>query len=138
MNACVQIHGDEVIGYPGQNLTDSELFVLVKTAEGFPTPVIAQELKIDDAGMRMVERNILSKLGAKNKTHMITRGFTLGVLVPQALCLMLCVISVLEVDTDFTRQRSQRRSRTLSEHSRTVRTSVASAGGPPSRHLAHA
>ena len=111
---------------------------MVKTAEGFPTPVIAQELHIDDVGMRLVERNILSKLGAKNKAHMITRGFTLGVLVPQALCLMLCVISVLEVDTDFTRQRSQRRSRTLSEHSRTVRTSVASAGGPPSRHLAHA
>lgn len=138
MNACVQIHGDEVIGYPGQNLTDSELFVLVKTAEGFPTPVIAHELHMDDVGMRLVERNILSKLGAKNKAHMITRGFTLGVLVPQALCLMLCVISVLEVDTDFTRQRSQRRSRTLSEHSRTVRTSVASAGGPPARHLANA
>jgi DNA-binding CsgD family transcriptional regulator len=138
MNACVQIHGDEVIGYPGQNLTNNELFVLVKTAEGFPTPVIAQELHIDDAGMRMVERNILSKLGAKNKAHMITRGFTLGVLVPQALCLMLCVIAALEVDTDFNRPRSQRRSRTLTEHSRTVRTSVASAGGPPSRYMAHA
>ena len=138
MNACLQIHGDEVIGYPGQNLTDHELFVLVKTAEGFPTPVIAQELHMDEGSMRLVERNILSKLGAKNKAHMITRGFTLGVLVPQALCLMLCVISVLEVDTDFNRQRSQRRSRTLSEHSRTVRTSVASAGGPPSRYISHA
>lgn len=137
MNARVQIHGDEVIGYPGQNLTDNELFVLVKTAEGFPTPVIAVELNIDDAGMRMVERNILSKLGAKNKAHMITRGFTLGVLVPQALCLMLCVMAALEVDDDFNRPRSQRRSRTLTEHSRTLRTSVASAGGPPSRHLAH-
>ena len=133
MNARVQIHGDEVIGYPGQNLTDSELFVLVKTAEGFPTPVIAQELQIDDAGMRLVERNILSKLGAKNKTHMITRGFTLGVLVPQALCLMLCVIASLEVDSDFNRPRSQRRSRTLTEHSRTIRTSPAAAGGTPSR-----
>ncbi|MCD5980540.1 LuxR C-terminal-related transcriptional regulator [Pseudomonas quasicaspiana] len=133
MNACVQIHGDEVIGYAGQNLTDRELFVLVKTAEGFPTPVIAEELSLDDAGMRQVERNILSKLGAKNKAHMITRGFTLGVLVPQALCLMLCVIAVLEVDTDFNRQRSQRRSRTLTETSRSVRTSPASAGGPPSR-----
>jgi DNA-binding CsgD family transcriptional regulator len=138
MNARVQIHGEEVIGYPGQNLTDSELFVLVKTAEGFPTPVIAQELNIDDTSMRMVERNILSKLGAKNKAHMITRGFTLGVLVPQALCLMLCVIAALEVDTDFNRPRSQRRSRTLTEHSRTVRTSLASAGGPPSRYFAHA
>ena len=137
MNARVQIHGDEVIGYPGQNLTDNELFVLVKTAEGFPTPVIAVELNIDDAGMRMVERNILSKLGAKNKAHMITRGFTLGVLAPQALCLMLCVMAALEVDDDFNRPRSQRRSRTLTEHSRTLRTSVASAGGPPSRHLAH-
>lgn len=138
MNACLQIHGDEVIGYPGQNLTEHELFVLVKTAEGFATPVIAQELHMDDIGMRLVERNILNKLGAKNKSHMITRGFTLGVLVPQALCLMLCVMATLEIDTDFNRQRSQRRSRTLTEHSRTVRTSVASAGGPPSRYISHA
>jgi DNA-binding CsgD family transcriptional regulator len=135
MNARVQIHGEEVIGYPGQNLSDSELFVLVKTAEGFPTPVIADELQLDDAGMRLVERSILSKLGAKNKAHMITRGFTLGVLAPQALCLMLSLIAVLEVDTDFNRPRSQRRSRTLTEFSRTVRTSPASAGGPPSRHI---
>lgn len=134
MNACVQIHGDEVIGFPGQHLTDHELFVLVKTAEGFPTPVIAQELHLDDLGMRMVERNILNKLGAKNKAHMITRGFTLGVLMPQALCLLLCVMATLEVDTDFNRPRSQRRSRTLTEHSRTVRTSPASAGGTPYRH----
>ena len=135
MNARVQIHGEEVIGYPGQNLSDSELFVLVKTAEGFPTPVIASELQLDDAGMRMVERNILSKLGAKNKAHMITRGFTLGVLAPQALCFMLCLIAVMEVDTDFNRPRSQSRRRTLTEFSRTVRTSPASAGGPPARCL---
>ncbi len=133
MNAFAQIHGEEVIGYPGQNLTASELFVLVKTAEGFPTPVIAEELQLDDTSMRMVERNILSKLGAKNKAHMITRGFTLGVLVPQALCLMLCVLAVMEVDSDFNRQRTQRRSRTLAEHSRNVRNCPASAGGPPSR-----
>lgn len=138
MSACIQIHGDEVIGYPGQNLTENELFVLVKTAEGFPTPVIAQELNMDDTSLRMVERNILGKLGAKNKAHMITRGFSLGVLAPQALCLMLCAIAVLEVDTDFNRPRSQRRSRTLTEHSRTVRTSPASAGGPPSRQMLYA
>lgn len=138
MSACIQIHGDEVIGFPGQNLTDNELFVLVKTAEGIPTPIIAEELNMDDTSLRMVERNILGKLGAKNKAHMITRGFTLGVLVPQALCLMLCLMAALEIDTDFNRPRSQRRSRTLTEHSRTVRTSVASAGGPPSRYMAHA
>lgn len=133
MNASVQIHGEEVIGYPGQNLTNDELFVLVQTAEGVPTPVIAEQLNIDANGILLVERNILGKLAAKNKSHMITRGFTLGVLVPQALCLMLCVIASLEVDDDFNRPRSQRRSRALSEHSRTVRTSTASAGGPPSR-----
>ena len=135
MNACVQIHGDEVIGYPGQNLTDHELFVLVKTAEGFATPVIAEELQLDDISMRLMERNILSKLGAKNKAHMITRGFTLGVLVPQALCVMLCIMAALEIDTDFNRPRSQRRSRTLTEFSRSVRTSPAAAGGPPSRQI---
>lgn len=133
MNARVQIHGVEVIGYPGQNLSNDELFVLVKTAEGVPTPVIAEELNTDANGIRLVELNILGKLGAKNKAHMITRGFTLGVLVPQALCLMLCAMAVIEIDTDFNRPRSQRRSRTLTESSRAFRTSPASAGGTPSR-----
>lgn len=85
MHARLQIHGEEVIGSPGQNLSTDELLVLVKTAEGIPTAIIAAELQLNDIGMRLVERNILSKLGAKNKAHMITRGFTLGVLVPQAL-----------------------------------------------------
>ena len=59
MNARVQIHGTEVIGYQDQNLTEHELFVLVKTAEGYPTPVIADELNLDDAGIRLIERGIL-------------------------------------------------------------------------------
>lgn len=135
MNARIQIHGEEVIGYPGQNLSDSELFVLVKTAEGFATPVIADELQLDETGMRMIERSILSKLGAKNKAHMITRGFTLGVLAPQALCFMLCLMAVMETDSDFNRPRSQRRSRTLTKHTRTLRTSPSTVGSAPSRQI---
>lgn len=60
---------------------------------------------------------------------MITRGFTLGVLVPNALCILLCLATVLEADHSFTRPRSQRRQRTGgSEITRLVRTSPSSAG----------
>lgn len=133
MNARAQIQGEEVIGLPGQNLTDRELFVLVSLAEGVPTPVIAEKMHLDSIGMRQVESSILGKLAAKNKVHMITRGFTLGVLIPQALCVLLCLISALEIDQDFTRPKSQRRSRTLTEHTRCMRNSTSPAGGPPGR-----
>jgi len=138
LNACAQIQGEEVIGLPGQNLTENELFVLVSLAEGVPTPVIAEKMQLDTLGMRQVESSIAGKLAAKNKVHMITRGFTLGVLIPQALCVLLCFISALEIDQDFTRPKSQRRSRSLTEHSRCMRGFTSPAGGSPGRNSAFA
>jgi hypothetical protein len=60
---------------------------------------------------------------------MITRGFTLGVLIPNALCMLLAVISVLELDQDANRLRTQRRSRTGSQITRLVRTAPGGAAG---------
>lgn len=134
MNARAQILGDEIIGLPGQNLTDHELFALVSLAEGIPTPVLAEKMNLDAIGIRQIENSILGKLAARNKVHMITRGFTLGVLIPQALCLLLCLISALEVDQDFTRPKSQRRSRSLTENTRCIRGATSPAGGPPGRN----
>lgn len=123
-----EIKGEEVIGLPGQNLSHVELRALVSLADGVPTAKVARMLSIADAGMREIERAIQAKLGAKNKAHMITRGFTLGVLIPQALCLMLCVISALEIDHDAFRVRSQRRSRSTGDSTRMVRTSPSASG----------
>lgn len=133
MYASAEIQGQEVVGMPGQNLTQHELFVLVGLAEGIPSQVIAERMNAEPIALRQVESAIQAKLGAKNKAHMITRGFTLGVLVPNALCLLLAIINALEIDTDFMRPRSQRRSRTGGEITRMVRTSPGSAGqGRPS------
>ncbi|MCE1119079.1 hypothetical protein [Pseudomonas sp. NMI795_08] len=128
MYATLEVQGDEVVGVPGQNLTAEELRVLVATADGVPGAVLASTMQLDELQLRHLERSIQAKLGAKNKAHMITRGFTLRVLMPQALCLCLCVISALELDHDFFRQRSQRRTRTTPEHSRLVKTSPTMAG----------
>lgn len=138
MNARAQIQGEEVIGLPGQNLTDNELLVLVSLAEGIPSPVIAERMQIETLGLLQIERSIQGKLAAKNKVHMITRGFTLGVLIPQALCVLLCFIAAIEIDQDFTRPKSQRRSRTFTEYSRCMRNVTSPAGGPPGRTLAFA
>jgi DNA-binding CsgD family transcriptional regulator len=128
MFATLEVQGEEVVGVPGQNLTTEELRALVATADGLPSALLATSMQLDELQVRHLERSIQAKLGAKNKAHMITRGFTLGVLMPQALCLCLCVISALELDHDFFRQRSQRRTRTTQEHSRLVKTSPAMAG----------
>lgn len=129
MHASAEIQGQEVIGMPGQNLTQHELFVLVGLAEGIPSQVIAERMHAEPIALRQVESAIQAKLGAKNKAHMITRGFTLGVLVPNALCILLCLAAVLEADHQFMRPRSQRRTRSGgSEITRIVRTSPSSAG----------
>lgn len=129
MYASAEIQGREVIGLPGQNLTQHELLVLVGIAEGIPSQVIAERMDAEPIALRQVEAAIQAKLGAKNKAHMITRGFTLGVLVPNALCILLCLATVLEADHSFTRPRSQRRQRNGgSEITRLVRTSPSSAG----------
>jgi DNA-binding CsgD family transcriptional regulator len=136
MTALAHIVGDEVIGQPGQHLSHRELHVLVRLADGVPTATIAKRLNIDPIGMRQVESAIMAKLGARNKMHMITRAFTLGVLIPQALCMLLCLAAILEANSDFTRPGRQRRDRTLTETSRSLRNSTSPAGGPPLRAIA--
>lgn len=135
MNARAEIHGQELIGRPGQNLTAHELFVLVGLAEGIPSQVLAERTHTDAADLRQVEARIQAKLGARNKVHMVTRGFTLGVLIPNALCVLLCIISVLELEQDVLRPRTQRRTRSGGEITRLVRTTPATAGSGAARQI---
>lgn len=128
MYASAEIHGQDVIGMPGQNLTQPELFVLVGLADGIPAQVLADRMHAEPITLRQVENTIQAKLGAKNKAHMITRGFTLGVLIPNALCLLLGLASVLEMDHDFMRPRSQRRSRSGGDLTRMIRATPGAAG----------
>jgi len=133
MTAYAEIRGTDVIGIPGQNLNSAELFVLVGIADGTPAQKIAEELNVDHYAVRDVEAAVQAKLGAKNKAHMITRGFTLGVLVPNALCMLLALCAVLEIDHTFTRPRTPRRQRGGAEVVRVLRMAPSGGRAAPAR-----
>lgn len=129
MQAVMEVTGEDVIGLPGQTLSSTELLTLVGLADGVPAPIIAEQLKLDTFAVNQIERDIQQKLGAKNRLHMVTRGFTLGVLVPRALCVLLCLTAALEVDHDLFRPRMQRRSRSGFETVRTTRMAPQAGAG---------
>ena len=129
MQAVMEVTGEDVIGLPGQTLSSTELLTLVGLADGVPAPIIAEQLKLDTFAVNQIERDIQQKLGAKNRLHMVTRGFTLGVLVPRALCVLLCLSAALEVDHDLFRPRMQRRSRSSLETVRATRLNQEAGAG---------
>lgn len=85
MQAEMEIVGEEVIGLPGQSLSWAELRVLVGLADGETPSGIGKAISADKTSVMLYERSIKAKLGAKTHPHMISRGFTLGVLLPRAL-----------------------------------------------------
>lgn len=129
MQAILEVQGEEVVGLPGQNLTQDELLVLTGLANGDSPNKIGADLKVDTLTVRHIELSIKAKLGAKTHPHMIARGFTLGVLFSRALCLFLAVISAAEHPGDTMRTRSGRRSRTVPASTRVVRVATSTAGG---------
>lgn len=129
MQAVNEVAGEDVIGFPGQNLTTDELTVLVGLANGESPSQIGAGIHADTVTMRHIESSIKSKLGAKTHPHMIARGFTLGVLSSRALCILLALSSVAEHPGDALRTRSGRRSRTAPTSLRYVRSSPSTAGG---------
>ena len=130
MQAEMEIRGEDVLGLPGQALTPTELRILVGLADGETPSVISQAVGIDSHGMRHFEASIKRKLGAKSSPHMIARGFTLGVLVPRALSLVLAFLCASEHMDDANRN-SVRRSGRANPESRLARSaSGRSASGP--------
>lgn len=129
MQAILEVTGEDVVGLPGQNLTQDELLVLTGLANGDSPNKIGATLQVDTSTMRHIEASIKAKLGAKTHPHMIARGFTLGVLFSRALCLFLAIVSVAEHPGDTMRTRGGRRSRTAPTSTRVVRTTSNTVGG---------
>ncbi|MGQ7245484.1 hypothetical protein ACUN9V_18750 [Salinicola sp. V024] len=102
--------GEDVVGLPGQNLNDDELALLVAQANGRKPSEIQQDLGFDAFTVSQLERTTKAKLGAGTKPHTMSRAFVLGVLIPRALCLLLCIASINAYHTDGT-QRVPKRSR---------------------------
>lgn len=119
----MDIAGDDIIGQSAQNLTDSELAVLVALADGKTPSQIQNRLNIDNKGLRDHESQIRAKLGATSKPHMISRAFVLGVLMPRALCFMLAVTTAFTSTDDAVRLRRPSQIRSTRQITRTVRTS---------------
>lgn len=99
---------DDVIGQAGQNLNSLELAVLVGMANGNPPSAIAEAAQLTPVDVRGLELSARAKLGARTQPHMIARGFTLGVLLPRALCVLLAFLSVAESDLSALRVRTPR------------------------------
>lgn len=113
---------DDVIGTPGQNLSELELDVLVAMANGNPLNTIQTATQTDSATLRMVEMQVRAKLGAKTPGHMIARGFILGVLLPRALCALLATSCAVANDHNSNRHRTPTRSRIPTSLTRVTRT----------------
>lgn len=126
---------DDVIGQPGQNLTDPELAILVAMANGNSSPTIAQAIKVDTSTLRLLEMRIRAKLGAKTPSHMVARGFILGVLLPRALCMLIATSCAVATDHNSNRTRSPIRSRAPSSLARITR--AGSSNGRSGRTGAH-
>jgi hypothetical protein len=105
------LKNDDVIGTPGQNLSELELDVLVAMANGNPLNAIQTATHTDSATLRMVEMQVRAKLGAKTPGHMVARGFILGVLLPRALCALLATSCAVANDHHSNRNRTPTRSR---------------------------
>lgn len=125
---------DEVMGKIGQNLSPLELKVLVDMANGNSLRDIQESTQTDSATLRIVELQIRNKLGAKTPSHMIARGFTLGVLIPRALCLLLSVLCATEHTDDSNRNQTRRNSRTTPA-SRLARSNLSRMASGSRNHL---
>lgn len=134
MYAEKEIQGEDVIGRPGQALNDTELRVLIGLADGETPNTIGALIGLDSNSFRLIERNIKAKLGAKTHPHMIARAFTLGVLIPRALCLLLSVLCATEHLDDSNRNQTRRGGRTAPS-SRLARNTISrAASGPGGQH----
>lgn len=126
--------GEDVVATPGQALNDDELTLLFMLADGHVPSTIERTLNTDRIGVRHIERGLQAKLGAKNKVHIITRGFVLGVLAPRALCLLLAMLSV-GVTPDGHPLRAPRRGRVPVTATRSAQKRASTSGGGNHGHL---
>lgn len=117
----MRLIGNDVICESGQKLTDAERRVLFGLAEGETPTEIKNAIKCDTMSLRNIEIRLMDKLGAKTKTHIVSRGFVLGVLFSRALCLILALVMsnpgidiASDDENDWTRMgRNGRTSRTV-------------------------
>lgn len=128
------LNTDDVLGQPGQNLTQLELGVLVAMANGNSQRDIQEATQTDSSTLRTVELQVRAKLGAKTPAHMVARGFTLGVLIPRAFCLLLGALCATDHADDSNRNQTRRNSRSAPASRLARSTTNRTASGPAGHH----
>jgi len=95
--------GADIILNETHVLTEAEAAVLFGLADGKTPTEIKAALNCDNMLLRNIEINLMVKLGAKSKTHLITRAFSLGMLITRTLCLILALGQVSQTPQNWTR-----------------------------------
>lgn len=93
--AAQRIIGEEVVVEPGQGLDSREQRYLLGLAEGETNEEVASALGVRKEELPFIEASIRNKLGAKTKSHMLSRAFNLGVLQTRALFALALVATVI-------------------------------------------
>lgn len=93
--AAQRIIGEEVVAEPGQGLDSREQRYLLGLAEGETNEEVAKAIGVRKEELPFIEASIRSKLGAKTKSHMLSRAFNLGVLQTRALFAFAMVATII-------------------------------------------
>ena len=89
------ITGTEVIALEGQCLDHRERRYMVGLADGETNVEIARAVGVKAEELPFVEASIRGKLGARSKTHMLARAFSLGILQTRALVALVLAVAVI-------------------------------------------
>lgn len=88
------LNGREFSAMPGHGLATKELGFLLLHCEGALSQDIEQITGMNSVEQMRVERSIMTKLEARTRSHMISRAFSLGIIMSRVICFVLACLSV--------------------------------------------
>lgn len=87
------ITGKEFTAMPGHGLAARELGFLLLHCEGALSQDIERITGMDTAEQSRTTRSIMTKLEARTQSHMISRAFSLGIIMSRVICFVLACLS---------------------------------------------
>ncbi len=120
----MKLIGADIILNDSHILTEKEQAVLFGLADGKTPTEIKASINCDNMQLRNIEVNLIMKLGAKSKTHLISRAFALGLLITRTLCLLLALSQITPANQNWTRIAKTRTPQTRISRTLTRRVSA--------------
>ena len=87
------ITGKEFTAMPGHGLAARELGFLLLHCEGALSQDIERITGMDSAEQSSTTRSIMKKLEARTQSNMISRAFSLGIIMSRVICFVLACLS---------------------------------------------